>query len=118
MPTHHTIDYIELYATDMEAAKLFFGGAFGWEFNDYGPDYAGIKSGPESEQGGLARVDEVAAGGSLVVLYSDDLSATLAAVEAAGGKIVTDILEFPGGRRFQFIVPGGNEMAVWGAATP
>ncbi len=112
---HHSIDYIEFCVTDMAEAKRFFSEAFGWEFNEYGPDYAGIKGG-SGEVGGLRKVDQVAAGGPLIILYSEDLPASLAAVEAAGGRIVKDIFEFPGGRRFEFADPSGNEMAVWGTA--
>ncbi len=113
MQTHHTIDYIEINVADVAEAKRFFAEAFGWEFNDYGPDYAGIKGG-SGEVGGLRKMDQVVTGGPLVVLYSEDLPASLAAVEAAGGRIVADIFEFPGGRRFEFVDTSGNRMAVWG----
>ena len=82
MQTHHAIDYIEFNVTDMDEAKRFLAEAFGWEFNDYGPEYAGIKSG-EGEAGGLRKMDEIVTGGPLVILYSEDLEATQAAVEAA-----------------------------------
>ncbi len=115
MPTsheHHTIDYIEFSVTDMAAAKEFYAQAFGWEFNDYGPEYAGIKKG-EGEAGGLCVVPSVTTGGPLVVLYSTDLEASLGSVRDAGGTITKDIFSFPGGRRFQFQDPSGNELAVW-----
>ena len=115
MHTHHTIDYIELGVTDVAEAKRFYADAFGWEFNDYGPTYAGIKGG-SGEVGGLAQSEDVRPGGPLVVLYSGDLEASVAAVERAGGRIVKEIFEFPGGRRFHFAEPGGNELAVWGQA--
>ena len=112
MHTHHAIDYIELSVTDVAEAKRFYGAAFGWQFNDYGPDYAGIQ-GESHEMGGLAKSDAVEPGGPLVVLYSDDLEASVMAVKEAGGRIVKEIFEFPGGRRFQFADPAGNELAVW-----
>ena len=74
---HHTIDYMELAVTDVADAKRFYGAAFGWTFNDYGPDYAGIK-GEGREVGGLRKDDNVRPGGPLVVIYSQDLNATLA----------------------------------------
>lgn len=114
MPAHHAIDYIEFQVTDMAEAQRFYGEAFGWTFTDYGPDYAGIhRVGGEGEAGGLWRVDEVAAGGPLVVLYSKDLEASEAAVVDAGGTITKAIFGFPGGRRFHFSDPSGNELAVW-----
>jgi len=106
------IDYIEFNVTDMEKAKAFYTSAFGWKFTDYGPGYAGIQ-GDEREQGGFALVDEVKRGGPLVVLYAEDLEASFAAVKEAGGEIVKDIFTFPGGKRFQFLDPSGNELAVW-----
>jgi predicted enzyme related to lactoylglutathione lyase len=112
--THHAIDYIEFTVRDLAAAKRFYTKAFGWQFADYGPDYAGIK-GADGEVGGLRRADEVQAGGALVILYSDDLEASVAAVKAAGGRIVEPPYAFPGGRRFNFADPSGNELAVWSA---
>jgi predicted enzyme related to lactoylglutathione lyase len=112
MPTHHAIDYIELSVTDLDAARRFYGAAFGWQFNDYGPGYAGIQ-GADGEVGGLALAPKVTAGGPLVILYSDDLEATVGAVREAGGSIVKEPFAFPGGRRFHFADPAGNELAVW-----
>jgi uncharacterized protein len=109
---HHAIDYIELAVTDVEAAKAFYSTAFGWAFNDYGPDYAGI-AGDGREVGGLRRDAEVSSGGPLVILFSEDLERTREAVTAAGGTIVEPIYGFPGGRRFPFADPAGNELAVW-----
>jgi predicted enzyme related to lactoylglutathione lyase len=109
---HHAIDYIEISVTDMDASKRFYGEAFGWTFNDYGPSYAGI-AGKEREVGGLAVADEVRGGGPLVVLFSSDLDATVSAVKAAGGTLVKEPFVFPGGRRFHFADPSGNELAVW-----
>lgn len=111
---HHEINYIEFSVLDMEQTKRFFSEAFGWAFNDYGPEYAGIrKVDSELEAGGLRLVDKVTTGGPLVILYSRNLEESLAAVQAAGGKISLEILSFPGGRRFQFLDPSGNELAVW-----
>ena len=110
--THHAIDYIEFAVTDVAASKRFYAAAFGWQFNDYGPDYAGIV-GPDGEVGGLRKAASVVEGGPLVVLYSSDLEASLAAVRAAGGRIVTEPFAFPGGRRFHFADPSGNQLGVW-----
>ena len=112
---HHSIDYIEIAVTDIAAAKAFYGAAFGWQFNDYGPEYAGIQ-GEGKEAGGFTRRDAVAPGGPLVVLFSRDLEATLASVRAAGGRIVKEPFSFPGGRRFEFADPSGNLLGVWSAA--
>lgn len=108
---HHAIDYIEISVREVDEAKRFYGAAFGWTLNDYGPDYAGI-AGPSREVGGLRKGD-VVRGGPLVVLFSDALDASLASVRAAGGTITQQPFEFPGGRRFHFTDPSGNELAVW-----
>ena len=115
MHTHHAIDYIELTVRDLAEAKRFYATAFGWTFNDYGPEYAGIRSG-DGESGGLRQATELRHGGPLVVLYSSDLDASLAAVRSAGGEVLQEPFEFPGGRRFHFADPSGNELAVWASA--
>ena len=112
-PTHHQIDYVEFAVTDMDRAKGFYRAAFGWEFNDYGEGYSGIRTAEGGEAGGLRLDSEVRAGGPLVILYSEDLEASLASVRDAGGEISDGIASFPGGRRFQFRDPAGNELAVW-----
>lgn len=111
---HHAIDYIEITVTDIGEAKRFYGAAFGWQCTDYGPDYAGIQ-GDGREAGGF-RKGTVVPGGPLVVLYSTDLDATLGAVKDAGGRITQAPFAFPGGRRFHFADPSGNELAVWSEA--
>jgi predicted enzyme related to lactoylglutathione lyase len=112
---HHAIDYIEIAVTDMDAAKSFYTSAFGWSLVDYGPEYAGIQ-GDGKETGGLRLDSEVRAGGPLVILYSEDLEGSVDAVTAAGGTIQRPIYAFPGGRRFHFADPAGNELAVWSDA--
>ena len=115
--THHSIDYIELAARDLPAAKAFYAEAFGWEFNDYGPDYAGIRSADgDGEVGGINPAGDPGPGGPLVLLYSDDLDATVEAVKQAGGTVTNGPYEFPGGRRFHFTDPSGNELGVWAAS--
>ncbi|MFM6848245.1 MAG: VOC family protein [Terrabacter sp.] len=113
---HHVIDYIELAAPDLGAAQTFYAAAFGWEFNDYGPDYSGIRAaGGDGEVGGLNPEGRPGPGGALVLLWSDDLDATVAAVTAAGGTVTREPYAFPGGRRFYFTDPAGNELGVWQA---
>ena len=82
---HHALDYIEIPVVDVAAAKQFYGSAFGWAFNDYGPDYAGIQdpARPGAEVGGLAKSGEVRPGGPLVLLFSEDLDASVEAVVGA-----------------------------------
>jgi hypothetical protein len=110
---HHEINYIEFAITDMVQSKRFYESAFDWKFNDYGPDYAGIQRGRGGEAGGLRLQSEAAATGPLVILYSNDLDTTMARVREAGGQITQEPFDFPGGRRFHFRDPSGNELAVW-----
>lgn len=118
--THHALDYVEIGVTDLVAAKAFYGAAFGWGFTDYGPgpDYVGIH-GPDGtggrEVGGLRLDAEVTPGGPLLLLYSADLEASVAAVRTAGGTVSQGPYDFPGGRRFHFRDPSGNELGVWSA---
>lgn len=110
---HHEIDYIEFEVADMAEAQRFYGDAFGWAFTDYGPGYAGIQKSGGGEVGGLRLSSGIATGGPLVILYSQDLGESLKAVRSAGGDITKEPFEFPGGRRFHFKDPSGNELAVW-----
>ncbi len=113
---HHQINYVELPATDIGAAKRFYGDAFGWTFQDWGPEYVSFSGG--GLDGGFTSDAPVGAGGALVVLYSDELESSLDAVVAAGGTITRPIFSFPGGRRFHFADPNGLELAVWGEEVP
>ncbi|MVA98820.1 VOC family protein [Nitratireductor sp. CAU 1489] len=107
------IDYLEMAATNgtLDAVKSFYSNAFGWTFTDYGPTYSAFDEGLE---GGFDAGKPDAAAKPLPVLYSENLEETLAAVEDAGATIVQPIFSFPGGRRFHFTDPAGNELAVWG----
>lgn len=114
MPEHEKINYVEFAASDLELTKAFFQTVFGWQFEDFGPEYSAFSG--AGLDGGFykaelrSRADE---GAALVVLYSDVLEETLQKVENAGGVIVQGIFSFPGGRRFHFSEPSGNEFAVW-----
>ncbi|WP_411358664.1 VOC family protein [Pseudidiomarina salilacus] len=111
-----SINYIELPATNIEATKKFFADAFGWSFVDYGPDYAAIQD--AGLDGGFFRSDlkaTTAQGSALVVLYSAELEQAQKQVEQAGGTVTKPIFDFPGGRRFHFTCPSGNEYAIWSA---
>jgi uncharacterized protein len=105
------IDYVELPGGDLAVTKAFYRAAFGWGFTDFGPDYAGFED--AGLDGGLAGGGAVASAVPLVILKADDLEAALARVEAAGGQVTAPIFTFPGGRRFHFRDPAGNELGVW-----
>ena len=114
MKKNKKIDYVEFPAKDIEAVKAFFNDVFAWEFIDYGPEYSAFENAGLS--GGLFKSDLVATtekGSALIVFYSKDLEATLGKIEQAGGSIAKPIFSFPGGRRFHFCDPNGNEYAVW-----
>lgn len=114
MSNDTAINYVEFPARDLQASKAFFTAAFGWEFEDYGPDYAAFTG--QGVDGGFFRSElcsTTATGGALVVIHTDALEVVQSRVEAAGGVIVQPIFTFPGGRRFHFTEPSGNELAVW-----
>ena len=109
------INYLELPAKDLAATKEFFNSVFAWQFTDYGPEYCAFSK-TAGMDGGFYLSDqkaEVKAGSVLVVFYSDDLAATQDKVTQAGGQISQAVYNFPGGRRFHFLDPNGNEFAVW-----
>lgn len=114
MSRNDKINYVEFPSRNLAQTKRFFGEVFGWSFQDYGPDYAAFSD--QGLDGGFFTSELAArteAGSALLVLYSDDLEGTLHKVAAAGGTVVKPIFGFPGGRRFHFTEPGGNELAVW-----
>ena len=107
------LDYLEMPGGGLPGQKAFYAAAFGWRFTDYGPDYAAFEEGLD---GGFY------AGGSgaapIPVLYAHDVEAMQAKVLTAGGVVIRSIFDFPGGRRFHFRDPAGNELAVWSEAKP
>ena len=105
------IDYIEFPATDLARTKDFYVRVFGWKFTDYGPDYTSFEDGRIA--GGFWTAEKATGGGPLVVIYAADLGGMEATVRAEGGTIVKETFSFPGGRRFHFTDPSGNELAVW-----
>lgn len=104
------IQYVEFVSNDFARIKDFYSAAFGWKFTDYGDNYTAFAG--TYIEGGFAHGTPVQ-GSVLVILYSDNLEACVSSVTAAGGTITRDTFEFPGGRRFQFQDPDGNELAVW-----
>ena len=114
MKAHEKLNYVEFAAKDLTATKTFFQAVFGWQFVDYGPDYCAFAD--EGLDDGFYRADQcnlTAQGGALLVFYSADIEATQAKVSQHGGTINRPLFDFPGGRRFHFVEPSGNEFAVW-----
>ena len=114
MTEHLKLSYIEFPARDLAATKAFFQTVFQWSFKDYGPEYSSFSN--SGLAGGFFKSDLASssnAGAALVVIYSKTLELTLREIEQAGGEIVKPIFSFPGGRRFHFVEPSGNEFAVW-----
>lgn len=114
MLEHEKINYVEFPAKDIDAAKTFFSSAFGWSFVDYGPEYTAFSN--EGLDGGFYKTDKSVStenGSALIVFYSKELEKTQSKVESSGGSVIKPIFSFPGGRRFHFTDPNGNEYAVW-----
>jgi predicted enzyme related to lactoylglutathione lyase len=117
MNIHEKLNYVEFAARDLPATKKFFSAAFGWEFVDYGPEYAAFSN--QGLDGGFYQADmcsQTSNGAALLVFYSADIQSTLQKVIVNGGVIVTPLFDFPGGCRFHFTEPSGNEFAVWSEA--
>ena len=110
------VDYVEFASCDLGQSRAFFEQVFGWQFQDYGPQYTAFDDG--RLQGGffLGQPLLASAGAPLLVIYQQRLEQALARVQAHGGQISKAIFSFPGGSRFHFIEPGGNELAVWSEA--
>ena len=114
MNEHEKLNYVEFPAFDLPSTKTFFQKAFGWTFFDYGAEYTAFSE--QGLDGGFFKADlrsTTENGGALLVFFSNNLESTLAKVVGAGGKVAKPIFHFPGGRRFHFIEPSGNEFAAW-----
>lgn len=111
---HEKINYVEYPARDIVATKRFFSEVFGWVFTDFGPDYTAFDH--QGLEGGFYKSELKSnsdQGAALIVFYSDDLTHTYEKITSHGGTIKTEIFDFPGGKRFHFTCPSGNEFAVW-----
>ena len=114
MHKHEKLNYVEFPSCNLEATKQFFNAVFAWEFVDYGPEYTAFTG--EGVDGGFFQSElsnKTNNGGALLVFYSADIVATQEKIEANKGTIVEPIFDFPGGCRFHFTEPSGNEFAVW-----
>lgn len=114
MSNHEKINYIEFPAKNLELTKDFFSTAFNWKFTDYGPEYTAFSN--SGLNGGFYKSElavSTTTGSALIVLYSNELAQTMKRIEDAGGVVIKPIFSFPGGRRFHFSDPNGNEYAVW-----
>ncbi|MFY9923401.1 MAG: VOC family protein [Opitutaceae bacterium] len=113
MDQSNKVYYVEFHASDLAKTKAFFEKVFGWQFTDYGPDYTSFTDGRLA--GGFARSEKkasLATGSALVVIFSSHLEKTLGQVVEHGGTVTQDIFSYPGGRRFHFTEPSGNELSV------
>jgi hypothetical protein len=114
MRIHEKINYVEFPAINLNETKKFFTRAFGWSFEDFGPEYAAFSN--QGLDGGFFQSEQRSLsenGAALIVFYSEDLETTQSKIEDNGGVIIKPIFSFPGGRRFHFTEPSGNEFAVW-----
>jgi predicted enzyme related to lactoylglutathione lyase len=114
MNEHEKINYVEFPAVNLDATKDFFSKSLNWTFEDFGPGYTAFSG--QGLDGGFFKSDQKSTsenGAALIVFYSSDLQNTLSKIENAGGFISKPIFAFPGGKRFHFIEPSGNELAVW-----
>ncbi len=114
MRAENRIDYVEIPVTDLHKARDFFSALFGWSFQEWGDDYWSFNDG--RMDGGFRRAGEAAPPtGVLVVFFSEDLERDFDRVQALGATISQPMFDFPGGRRFHFVDPTGNEYAIWSA---
>jgi predicted enzyme related to lactoylglutathione lyase len=109
--TNNHINYVEFKAKDLEQIKKFYNQTFSWSFKNHGEEYVSFSD--SGLRGGFEKSDNVVVNGAIVVLYHEDIEGIKAKITANGGSISKEIFTFPGGRRFHFKDPAGNELAVW-----
>lgn len=112
------INYIEFTTPDLAVVKSFYQTCFGWEFTDYGPTYtafknSGVEGGFELLPSSQEHEPKKNTSHPLVVLYHFELEELQKTILKAGGTITVPTFTFPGGRRFHFSDPVGNELAIW-----
>jgi hypothetical protein len=107
----NSISYVEFKANDLEKIKEFYTKSFDWTFTDYGPTYTAFSD--SGLHGGFEKTENEIVNGALIVLYHKNLDSIKSKIIKANGRISKDIFSFPGGYRFHFIDPSGNELAVW-----
>ncbi len=105
------INYLEFKAYDLKKIKKFYSDSFNWSFTDYGPSYTAFSE--SGIMGGFELTDKNIHNGVLVILYHQNLELIKSKIIRAGGEITKSIFSFPGGKRFHFSDPSGNELAVW-----
>lgn len=111
---NHKISYLEFPSKDIEITKEFFTNVFDWTFTDFGDEYTSFTN--QCIGGGFYKTDKKCRtkdGAPLIILYSDSLKNTQQQIEKNGGEIIKPTFSFPGGHRFHFTDPNGNEYAVW-----
>ncbi|MGB1290788.1 MAG: VOC family protein [Pseudoalteromonas sp.] len=116
MANHEQLNYVEFAAKDLKQTKAFFSAVFNWQFTDYGPEYTAFSKEFAGLDGGFYQAPlsaNTSNGAPLLVFYSNDIMATQAKVQQHGGDISKALFDFPGGCRFHFLDPCGNEFAVW-----
>jgi len=109
--TSNHISYLEFKAKDLEKTKSFYTASFNWSFTNYGPSYIAFSD--SGLEGGFEQTDDSIVNGALAVLYHQNLDSIKNKIIEAGGTITKTFFSFPGGRRFHFTDPSGNELAVW-----
>jgi len=110
-PSSIPINYIEFKGKDLEKIKAFYSATFGWTFTDYGPTYVAFSD--SGVEGGFELTENEIINGALIILHHKDLESIKEKIIQSNGVISMDIFSFPGGRRFHFLDPSGNELAVW-----
>ncbi|MEO9569714.1 MAG: VOC family protein [Polaribacter sp.] len=108
---NNCINYVEFKSTNIKETKKFYTNIFSWKFTDYGKNYIAFSE--SGLDGGFEYTEVPIINGALVVLYSDDLKKIQDKIIFYGGNISKEIFEFPGGKRFHFLDPSGNELAIW-----
>jgi uncharacterized protein len=113
--------WYELMTTDPDGAKAFYGAVIGWTIGDAipggGQDYRMIGRNDGGFAGGvLGLTDDMREGGAFPLWLGyfgvDDVDATVARIEAKGGKTLLAPFDIPQGRIAMVTDPQGNPFYV------
>ena len=111
------IVHIEIPAQDREVAARFYGDLFGWTATHSSEPmpYTSMTTGIPQQGVGLPEIGEMCQPNDVIVyIGSDDITADLTRIEAAGGKRAGEPFKVGDfGEMVLFTDPSGNKLALW-----
>ena len=119
-----TPNWVDLQTSDQDDAKRFYGGLFGWTYDDQpmpqGPVYSMAQIDGDNVAAIAPQSPEMAAAGAPptwnTYIAVDSVDDAVAKVEAAGGQVAMPAFDVMDAGRMAFVLdPGGAAVGLWQA---